>query len=122
MRRHLLLLGVLGAMIAGGGSDNRPSDCAGPVTVEAELTADALAPSTLNVCRDQAVTLEIASEVDGIIHIHGYDDVVPATAVTAGEELVLEFPAELSGQYPIELHPEENPQGVDVGILTVHEP
>jgi hypothetical protein len=46
---------------------------------------------------------------------------VPATTVTAGEVVVLAFSAERSGQFPIELHPTDDPQGVSVGIFTVHE-
>src|SRR3990170_1283170 len=73
-------------------------------------------------CRGQDVTLVVASKLDGIIHIHGYDATVPATEVKAGEELRLTFEAERSGQFPIELHPAGDPQGIGVGVFTVHEP
>ena len=101
----------------------------GPVACDAEsielelrLTADALSPDNPAVCRDQEVTLRIASEVDGFIHIHGYDETVPATEVTDGETLELTFPADREGQFPIELHPAAAPEGVSVGIFTVNEP
>jgi hypothetical protein len=108
---------VLGACIAGG------VDC-GALTDEIELTltAETLTPSSLAVCRDAEVTLNITPGVDGVLHIHGYDDYVPATNVTAGEGLELTFTAGRSGQFPIELHTDENTQGVNVGLLTVHEP
>ena len=60
------------------------------------------------MCRDREVTLVVTSEVDGILHIHGYDVEVPATEVTAGEVTELAFTARRSGQFPIELHTDEN--------------
>ena len=60
-------------------------------------------------------------EVDGVFHIHGLDDVVPATPVIAGEHVTLEFTADRSGQFPIELHPADDPTGVSLGIFTVYE-
>ncbi len=116
-------VGLLLAVATGCVSDARPAACDEPsVTLELELTADSLDPSAPAVCRDQAVTLVIASEVDGIIDLHGYDTEVPATEVSAGNELRLTFTAQRSGQFPIELHPAQDAAGVNVGILTVHEP
>lgn len=100
-----------------------PPDCDEPeVSREVALTASELTPNAIEVCRGQDVILTVDPEVDGAFHIHGYDEQVPATSVRAGEELTLEFAAERSGQFPIELHPAENPTGVTVGIFTVHEP
>jgi hypothetical protein len=100
-----------------------PADCVDPsVSREATVTANAMAPRALEVCRAQAVTLTIDSEVDGVFHIHGYDDEVSATTINAGEELRLEFEATRSGQFVIDLHPADDPTGVSIGILTVHEP
>jgi hypothetical protein len=116
----LLLMALLVACVA----DTRPDAeaCRAPSTeLSLRLTAEELTPAPA-VCRDQDVTLRIASDVDGFIHIHGYDDAVPATEVVAGEELVLTFTADEEGQYPIELHPADDPEGMDVGIFTVHEP
>jgi hypothetical protein len=103
--------------------DTRPSSCESPAaTLELTLTAESLTPTDPAVCRDQAVTLVIASDVDGVIHIHGYDDHVDATEVTAGEELRLEFSADAAGQFPVELHTDDAPAGTSVGVFTVHEP
>lgn len=102
--------------------DSRPSSCEGPVTIDAALSAEAFTPPDPAVCRDQEVTLRVASEVNGVIHLHGYDDQVPATPVTAGETLELRFTATRSGQFPIELHPEQDPRGAEVAVFTVHEP
>ena len=115
---------LLGGLLAACVSDSRPnaSACASAsVELELRLSATELAPAP-SVCRDQDVTLRIASEVDGLIHIHGYDEAVSATEVAAGETLELTFRAERSGQFPIELHPAEDPEGIEVGIFTVHEP
>lgn len=118
-----LLLASITALGAGCVTDTRPAAGAERSnTLELELTGAALTPAAPAVCRDQEVTLVIASEVDGIIHIHGYDAVVPATEVSAGAELRLSFSAERSGQFPIELHPADDPEGVNVGVFTVHEP
>lgn len=93
-----------------------------PDRVDVSVTADGLDPTQPSVCRDRDVTLVLDSEVDGVFHIHGYDEQVPATTVTAGETLELSFTTARSGQFPIELHTDDEPQGIDVGILTVREP
>jgi hypothetical protein len=97
--------------------------CTAP-TIEVELTvsADALEPNDPAVCRDQEVTLIITPAVDGVFHIHGYDEQVPATEVRSGDEIKLEFTASRSGQFPIELHALDDPAGVEIGVFTVHEP
>jgi hypothetical protein len=105
--------------------EGRPDDdaCSAPaVEIELTLDADSLTPNDPAVCGGQAVTLVIDSAVDGIIHIHGYDEWVPATEVQADEELRLTFDAERTGQFPIELHPADDPAGVGIGVFTVHEP
>ena len=70
----LLVVGLLGACIGG------DADCAAlPTRIELTLSADELTPADPAVCRDREVTLVVTSEVDGVLHIHGYDDEVPAT-------------------------------------------
>ena len=93
-----------------------------PTRIELTLAVDGLTPQNPAVCRGRNVTLAVTSEVDGVLHIHGYDDVVPATTVTAGEVTELAFMAARSGQFPIELHTGDDTQGVSLGIFTVHEP
>jgi hypothetical protein len=116
----LVLATVLGACV----SDSRPeaSACAAPtIVLDLRLTATELTPAP-SVCRDQEVTLRIASDVDGVFHIHGYEQAVSATEVVAGETLELTFTADTSGQFPVELHPADDPTGVSIAIFTVHEP
>jgi hypothetical protein len=121
--RRLAAMMALPLVIAGCVTDSRPSACDQPaITIDLQLTADALTPADPAVCRGQDVRLVFTSKVDGVIHIHGYDEVVPATEVSAGEDLELSFVAERSGQFPIELHLDTDPTGVNVGVFTVHEP
>ena len=123
MRAITPLVGIVLVALAGCIGDGGPPTCdSAEVTLDLTLTATELDPTNVDVCRDQAVTLRISPEADGLIHIHGYDDEVPATEVTAGEETVLAFDAARAGQYPIEFHPADDPAGISVGIFTVHEP
>ena len=92
------------------------------VQIELTLSAEALEPGALSVCRDQEVTLIVTSEVDGVLHLHGYDEAVPAFEVVAGEIAEVTFTASTIGQFPIEFHAADDPRGVGVGVLTVHEP
>lgn len=108
---------ILGACVGG------TADCeALPTRIELALTADGLVPSNPAVCRDREVTLVVTPNVDGVLHVHAYDEQLPATEVAAGEVSELSFRAVRSGQFPIELHTDEDAQGSSVGILTVHEP
>ena len=85
------------------------------------LTADSLSPNSLEACKGQQVTITVSSEADGVFHIHGYDDEIGATPVESGEQVTLEFTATHVGQFPIELHPSDDPQGVGIGVFTVYE-
>ena len=124
--RRLVIRSILASLvvIAGlAGCIGGNPDCAElPTRIELTLSADGLTPQDPTVCRDREVTLVVTSEVDGVLHIHGYDDQVPATSVTQGELVELAFTAVRSGQFPIEFHPDEDAQGISAGIFTVHEP
>jgi len=123
LRRRAIVLLVVPAILAACVSDTRPAACdADRVTIDVALTATELTPNDPSVCRDQDVTLVVDSSTDGVLHLHGYDEAVPATTVRSGETVTLEFTASRSGQFPIELHPGDDPEGVAVGIFTVHEP
>lgn len=91
------------------------------MTVQVAVTIDAMTPNNPGVCRGQEVTLVIVSDFDGIFHIHGYDAAVPATPMEAGDRLELVFTADRAGQFPIEIHPADDPRGVNLGIFTVYE-
>ena len=121
--RAVVLLASIVLVLSGCIGDARREGCdAAEVALDVTLTATELDPANIDVCRDQDVTLRITPEADGLIHIHGYDDEIPATEVTAGEEIEVAFSAVRAGQYPIEFHPAEDATGISVGIFTVHEP
>jgi hypothetical protein len=99
-----------------------PSTCHDPsVRFEATLVEERLEPANFAACRDQEVTIAFTIERDGILHLHGYDEDVPATSVHAGDEVDFTFVAK-AGAFPIALHTDDGPAEVTVGTLTVHEP
>jgi hypothetical protein len=115
-----LLVTLIVALLSGCVED---SGCASlPTRIEVTVSADGLTPTDPATCRGEDVTLVVTAEVDGVLHIHGYDAEVPATEIAAGEVTELEFTASRSGQFPIELHTDENATGASIGIFTVHEP
>ena len=116
----VLVLTLLTACV---GDAGLPATCHDPsVSLEATLSDEHLEPAALEACRGQAVTITFTIERDGVLHLHGYDDQVPATEVRAGQETVFAFDAVRSGQFPIALHTTDGPAEIDVGTLTVHEP
>lgn len=120
-----VVLAGLVLVSAGCVTDTRPDaeTCARPrIEIALRLTVDGLEPETPAVCRGQEVTFVVDSEVDGVLHVHGYDDQVPAFFVSAGATEEVEFRADVSGQFVVEFHAQDDPQGVGVGVFTVHEP
>lgn len=110
------------ALLAACVDSSAPVDCAAPaVTRQLTLSDGRLVPETITVCRGQAVTLVVEVEDDGILHVHGYDEALPATEVRTGQTAELQFTADRSGQFIIELHPTGDDEGGEAGILTVHE-
>lgn len=117
-----LSLIAAGLLILAGCTPSGAACAAASVTLEATVTDEAMGPSALAVCRGQEVTLELRSETDGVFHLHGYDEQVPATSLTPGETTILEFSADVAGQFIIELHARAGESEVEIGILTVNEP
>jgi hypothetical protein len=116
------LLIALVVVLPGCVSDNRPADCeADEKAIRLTVDTASMEPNDPTACRGQLITLVIDPEVDGVLHIHGLDAVVPATTIVAGEEVTLEFTATPSGQFPVELHASGDSQGEILGIFTVHE-
>jgi hypothetical protein len=91
------------------------------VTLQATLVEERLDPATLEVCRGQAVTIELNVERDAVFHVHGYDEELPAREVNAGEDVTLTFQASRAGQFPIEIHTTDGPAEAQAGTLIVHE-
>ena len=115
----------LGLALAGGillAACGTGSGCGDPsVTLEVTVTAESMEPSSLSVCRDQAVVLVISSETDGEFHLHGFDEQVGEVALEPGEQETVEFVADSAGQFIIELHDHDGAEA-EIGVLTVNEP
>ena len=126
MRRGLARLGLAGLLLTAAGCVSAGPDaetCGQPsVHLQLTLTDDGLEPGSPSVCRDQQVHLSVDSELEGVLHIHGYDADVPAFTVHDGEAAEVSFTAGRSGQFPVEFHAADDPTGVGVGVFTVHEP
>ena len=118
----LLLLLSVGGALTGCVDADRPETCeAGAVTIEITVGADGMEPNPTEMCTGQEVTLTLRPEVDGVFHIHGLDAHVPATTIAEGEPMNLTFTPDRSGQYPVELHPADDPRGIAIGIVTIYE-
>jgi hypothetical protein len=123
MTTRAALLAVLVVALVGCVDQGSPENCdATEVTIELAVDVGSMTPADPGVCRGQGVTILIDSTTGGIFHIHGYDAAVPATSIVAGEETRISFVADRSGQFPVELHPDDDPQGVGIGVFTVYEP
>jgi hypothetical protein len=115
----LALATALVACVPAGGV---PATCGDPaVSLSATVKPGGMEPASLEVCRDQQVTLTITSQVAGDLHFHGYDTEIDEQPVTPGQTLKVEFKAVYPGQFPIELHPEDGSDEVQLGALVVHE-
>jgi hypothetical protein len=119
--RHLAAIAILG-LLGAGCTPAATGPCASPassITFDVTVTENAMDPSALDVCRDQVVTLEVASETAGALHLHGYDvevDLEPGATET------IEFTADIAGQFILELHDPSGEGETEVGVLTVYEP
>ena len=116
-----VLVLALAGCVAAGGPDGEA--CAQPsVHLALALDEDGLHPGSAAACRDQEVHLSVESALEGVLHIHGYDSEVPAFEVRADETAEVSFTAGRSGQFPVEFHAADDPRGVGMGVLTIHEP
>ena len=127
MHRHwrfvaLLALATLASACV---ETNRPDEAAcdaAEARIELSVSESSLTPADPAACRDQQVTLVITSTVDGLLHVHGYDEELPVIEVRDGGSTEVAFQATRSGEFPIELHTDDEVAGTALGVLTVHEP
>lgn len=92
----ILLLG-LAACSAG--------DSAEPTTIRLSITGDApTEPVREEVPLGSLLTLEVTSEVDGLLHVHGYEEEVE---LVAGETTQTTFTAAMAGGFEVETHDPE---------------
>ena len=121
--RHLAPLVLAIALCLAAGCTDGTASCSSPsVTVEATVTDHGMDPSAVAVCRGQEVTLEVHSQTDAVLHLHGFDDQVPAASLTPGETTTFEITADVAGQFIIELHDRSGASSTEIGVLTVNEP
>lgn len=120
-RARVAAIAISGLVLAACIPNAAACPSAAPV-IDLTVTATSMSPNDPDACRGQEVTLRVAAEADGVFHIHGYDEVVPATTVSAGVTTEISFGADRSGQFPIEFHASDDPAGVEIGILTINEP
>ena len=100
-----------------------PATCHDPsVHFAATLADEHLQPATFGVCHGQEVTITFTIQHDGILHLHGYDDLLEAQEVRKGEKIDFTFEAAHAGQFPIALHTLDAAAEITVGTLTVNEP
>ncbi|HVE76161.1 MAG TPA: hypothetical protein VND22_05290 [Actinomycetota bacterium] len=59
-----------------------------------------VAERTVEVTRGETIRIEVVSDVDDELHVHGYD---LKTAVTSGQTSVLELVAAIPGTFEVEL-------------------
>ena len=115
-----LLTAVLAACVP---ATTLPATCRDPsVHFAATLVEERLEPATFDVCRGQQVTITFTIQRNGILHLHGYDDLLPAREVRAGQTVDFAFEAVHVGQFPIALHTIDGSAEVTVGTLIVNEP
>jgi hypothetical protein len=123
--RATVAFALAGFLLAAAGcvpQSDLPSDCdASQVERTATLAGQQLDPDAIDVCRGQRVTLNVTTQRDGVLHLHGYDDQGAAVQIRTGETAHLVFTASRAGQFPMEMH-DANGSSEEVGILTVHEP
>jgi hypothetical protein len=104
-------------------STNLPSSCSeAAVTISATLSDSGMQPSQFDVCRDQEVTITVASQVAGELHFHGYDTDIPEQELQAGQSVTVKFTASHVGQFSVELHPADGSDEREVAKLVVQEP
>jgi hypothetical protein len=117
-----LMVGIQGALAGCVPDVTLPATCDLPtVAFTATLADGRLQPATFDVCRAQRVTLTVNVEQDGILHLHGYDDLLGAKEVRSGQPIDLVFEAAHVGQFPFALHTLNGQSEQTVGTLIVHD-
>ena len=89
------------ALVAGLVGCSSPATVA-PTTIHLDVTAEAPdAPVEERVPLGSEVTLEVSSQVDGMLHVHGFNEEL---TLKAGGTTEKSFKASMSGAFEIETH------------------
>lgn len=79
-----------------------PSDSVEPTTIRLDVTATAPdEPREEPVELGSVVTLVVTSEVDGLVHVHGFEEKLD---LVAGETAEATFKASMTGAFEVETH------------------
>src|ERR1700694_3641047 len=99
--RIAVVIGVLVVFVIVGGILIYAKRTGGqPVTINVTVTgAKTMSPSDLSAHQNDTVTINITSDTDGEVHLHGYDIIF---ATKKGQTVTQTFKADKSGNYPIE--------------------
>ncbi|MGO1384559.1 MAG: hypothetical protein ACTHU1_07140 [Arachnia sp.] len=89
----VLLLGLLGCSSE---SEVEPTNVALNVTASAPAE-----PREETVALGSLVTLSVTSEVDGLIHVHGFEETID---LVPGETAEVTFKASMTGAFDVETH------------------
>ena len=108
--RVLIVAVVLVLFIAGGGALIFANRHAGqPRTVDVTITgAKTMSPHTWSANQNDTLTVNIKSDTDGEVHLHGYDIHFDTKA---GQTVIQTFKADKSGSYDIEWESTSTPLG-----------
>lgn len=104
-RRVILAAGVTalgaGAGLLGGCSST--SEKAGPVSIDVVMKGGKLTPGgdRVTISRGSEVTVTVTSDVDLLVHVHGYDKELHSGP---GKDAKVTFPADMVGSFEIEAH------------------
>ncbi len=93
-----------------------PTEPPPPAFVEAvfEYHSDmVMEPKVIRVTEGQKVVIRATADVTDEVHLHGYNNSVP---IKPGEQVSLEFTADKTGRFPVELEELKK----DIGIIEVY--
>jgi heme/copper-type cytochrome/quinol oxidase subunit 2 len=85
-------------------------------TFEVEVREVGMSPPEVAVSRGDRITLRITSDRLAELHVHGYD---LTAGVGPGEVVELEFEADITGRFTIEVHPAGDHSHEEAGKLVV---
>ena len=82
-------------------SENHFDNIDSKIEVSVEKVGDKLQPKDIKVKHKQDVTINIKSDVDGTLHVHGYN---LEKDLKSGEKAEISLVADATGRFPIGFH------------------
>ena len=93
-----------------------PSAASEPVDIPIDIVdgrAASSVPAVVDVPLGSPVTIDITSDTEGTVHLHGYE---VYTEVTPGTPATMSFVADAPGRFVLQLHGEEAPQLTELQV------